>query len=124
MVAFLRFLDAREIVGQILLGLECHAVHPLQLLARLVAAPICAGDSSEFETARLDLARACNVRTTAKISKASGLVEADLVHAVSNKVRIVQFGSNRGAARLEIAQKLHLEILIHPSERSDGTVDG
>src|SRR6185295_8054686 len=64
-VAFLCFLKAREIVREFLFCVERDSVYTLHLLARLVTPPVSARNAREFETARLNLAGAADVRATA-----------------------------------------------------------
>src|SRR6185295_393042 len=56
-IPFFGLLDAREILRKFLLRIECHSIHPLHLLARLIAAPVGARYAGQLKTAGLNLTR-------------------------------------------------------------------
>ncbi len=67
MVALLRFFEAGEVLGQLLLRKERRAVNALELRILFVALPVGAGDGKQLE--RLDFRRAGDVRAAAEIDE-------------------------------------------------------
>src|SRR5437899_12170651 len=77
MIALFRFFDALEISVQILaIGPRC-AVDALQLLVARIAAPVGAGDASQFKS--LDRSSARHMRTAAEIDPIALAIERHLV---------------------------------------------
>ena len=65
MVALLGFLDELDVLLELLVGRERHAVDPLEHLGLLVAAPVGPGDRDELE--RPDVRCPSQVRTAAQV---------------------------------------------------------
>src|SRR5436309_11397884 len=107
MIAFPGFLQTSEVILQLLFAIKSNAVYPLHLLASLIAAPVCARDSSQAKAFRVDVAGSVHVRTSAEVRKITGLVQAHLVDAAADKVGIVEIGDGCGPTRLQVAKQLH-----------------
>ena len=73
MVAFLRFLEHREVVVEFLFGFERRAVNALKLRIFFVAFVVRAGDGGELE--RADVSRAHHVRPGAEIDELAVAIE-------------------------------------------------
>src|SRR4030095_4437333 len=69
------FLQALEVLLQVVLGVEGSAVDPRQLLVLLVTAPVGAGETGQLD--RLDRRRVLEVRATAEIGEVTLGVEGD-----------------------------------------------
>src|SRR5947208_12829838 len=73
MIAFLRFLEHREVIIEFFPGFERGAVNALKLRICFVALVIRAGDTSQLESA--DVSRTHHVRTRAEIDKVAIAIE-------------------------------------------------
>ncbi len=104
-IALLGFLDAHEVGGEILLVHPCRAVHPLQHLVAMIAAPVGSGQLHQLERLR-QLARGGQVRAAAEV--------APLV-----AMRIERDGL---AGRNDIVDDLRFVILADLPEVRDGVV--
>ena len=104
MIALLGFLDAREVLVELLLREERRAVDALHRLVLRVALPV--GVARRRQLERLELARRRHVRTDAEIEE-----RVLVLDGVDRHVRL--------AGRLLLDQ-LHLERLAAPGEEVDG----
>src|SRR5262249_44191355 len=85
-IAFLGFFEPDEILIQLFLRVERDSINTLHLLALLVSAPICAGNTRQTKAVRIDLFGLRHVGSAAKVGKITGLVHTHFIHAGSHKI--------------------------------------
>ena len=121
MVAFLRFLEHREVFVELGLVLEGGAVDALELRILFVAFVIGAGDMGEFE--RADVTGAHNVRTGAEIGELAVAIDRDLF-AFGNVLDDIEFEFARRRSLTEGAKGTTFSHGQSVAARQDNALEG